>query len=175
MKWRGNKGFRVAHSEWKVLQYTFQLRKNNRSLKIRPCGEGPRAEKRVFRRYHVTNNPINRIDPMGLQEKCKQDQCNRTWDQCYTNCINTLAPINPWTVFTNVTLYGNALYYLGGGTTTISIAGKTIVLVESPLVLAPALVAASEVLYVAGGVYLSWVAGSSIGCMISCSINPCNY
>jgi YD repeat-containing protein len=43
------------------------------------------------------------------------------------------------------------------------------------LVLAPALVAASEVLYVAGGVYLSWVAGSSIGCMISCSINPCNY
>ena len=35
-------------------------------MKITPCGEGTRAEKRVFRRYHVLNDPVNLIDSTGL-------------------------------------------------------------------------------------------------------------
>lgn len=101
--------------------------------------------------------------------------CTQSWTQCYTNCISTLVPINSWTVFTNVTLYGNILFYLGGGVTSITIAGEVIVVMESPLVISSILLTASEIVYAAGGVYLAWVAGSSYGCMISCALNQCNY
>ncbi len=42
---------------------------------------------------YVDNNPVNFVDPFGLEKQCVQDkQCSQGWAECYTNCIETFAP-----------------------------------------------------------------------------------
>jgi RHS repeat-associated protein len=120
---------------------------------------------------YIRNEPLNGIDPWGLQGQCP----GQSWEQCYTNCINTLVPLDPLSVFANVTLLGNLLYSLGGGVGSVTIAGETVVLLESPLVLSPALIPVSNAVFGGGAAYLAWVAGASYGCAASCALNPASY
>jgi len=130
---------------------------------------------------YVQNNPINRIDPTGLSSNdmsCKKD-CNHSWADCYTNCLNTLVPFDALKSFIYSNMIANAGYFLGGGQITFTVGGKSVLVYASPFVLRGAAgtiaAATGDVgLYASAGI-TAWVAGVSYGCMISCSIDKCSY
>jgi hypothetical protein len=117
---------------------------------------------------------------LGLKSEgsCKND-CNQSWAECYTNCINKLVPFDAFKSFIYSNMIANAGYYLSGGITSITIAGEVIVVAESPIVLSGAAGATAAAIGQAGlwaGVGIAgWVAGSSYGCMTSCGLDKCNY
>ncbi len=104
----------------------------------------------------------------------KNTDCDQSWEECYTNCINILVPVGPWSVFSKVTLLTNILYSLGGISFTLTIYGSDHVLLPEIMKI-PLLSVVADSLVKSGLMYLSWVAGTSYGCMASCGINQCNY
>jgi RHS repeat-associated protein len=135
-----------------------------------------------FYRY-VENNPVNFVDPLGLQTQCSQSQCNQSWAQCYANCINTLAP-GFGTIFIGTNIVGSASF---------SAADKVLITIGSGKIPPPMglqylftslssralfqsiALSIGRVSFTVQAVYTAWTAGASYGCMISCAMNSCNY
>jgi RHS repeat-associated protein len=141
---------------------------------------------------YVDGNPVNWVDPYGLQAlggarsgdttgrgttECGQKQCNQQWADCYTNCINALAP-GFTEFFVGSQIAVNAPYNLvvrpgPGGRLIFRLLPHPIVLFYPRLWQAAATV--SRVATPIQGVGFAWVGGVSYGCMISCMLDPCNY
>ena len=121
---------------------------------------------------YVIQNPINLIDPEGLSSidsSCDDDdECNQAWISCYTACLDTLVPgTSEFYLALNAASYvatDSTVYYRNGIRTATwpRFAGKN-GLRESR---------ATSVVLLAG---MGWMSGASIGCMLSCSMNQCNY
>jgi RHS repeat-associated protein len=125
---------------------------------------------------YVGNNPLNFVDPLGM------DKCQQCWPDCYTNCLNTLAP-GFTAFFVGSQLIGNAPYTIETG---VRYPGQQIIFRETESfqfralrMMSPragrAVMAASRVTRTVQPIVFSWVAGVSYGCMFSCSLNRCNY
>jgi len=120
---------------------------------------------------------VNFIDPSGLQKECTQKKCGQTWGECYTKCINTLAP-GFTEFFVGSQIASNAPY------TVVVRPGDQgrLIAREAPhaiKLLYPrawqAAATASEIIRPIQAVAFSYVAGASYGCMISCLMNASNY
>ena len=119
---------------------------------------------------YVGGNPVNFVDPSGLQS-------NQSWAQCYTNCINTLAP-GFSQFFVGSQLAGNLPYDV---VVRLGPEGNLIVR-EVPHAISllyprawQAAATVSNIVRPVQAVTFSWVAGASYGCMLSCALDNCNY
>jgi RHS repeat-associated protein len=122
---------------------------------------------------YVGNSPINWNDPHGLRKRC----CFQTWAECYTNCIDILAP-GFTEFFVGSQIAVNLPYDL------VVIPGKDgrLIVREVPHAISliypkawTALTTISKIVRPVQAVYFSWVAGASYGCMFRCLIDPCSY
>ncbi len=127
---------------------------------------------------YVDNNPVNFIDPFGLEKQCTPEkQCSQGWAECYTNCINTFAPGFPQ-LFVGSQIASNLPYELviqpgsGGGLIVQEVPSAISVLYPKVW---QAAAGVSKVVRPIQAVGFSYVAGASYGCMISCVTNTCNY
>ena len=116
------------------------------------------------------------MDMLGLKANCDKE-CNQSWTECYTNCINTLAPHFsdffigaqvlsnlPWTLSaTPLSNYGVLIEEVPSGLFYLSRSAWT------------RFAAISRIIRPIQNVVFSYVAGASYGCMISCGLNKCNY
>jgi len=100
-----------------------------------------------------------------------------SWAQCYTNCISTLAP-GFTDFFVGSQIVSNAPYTLVIRPT----AQGNLLVREIPNAISILLPKAWKVIATISrtirpvqAVTFSWVAGASYGCMISCTLNTCNY
>jgi hypothetical protein len=135
---------------------------------------------------------VNWIDLLGLQveegmqskkagvenaNQCGQNRCNQGWADCYTNCINTLAPgLTEFFVGSQVAVnapYNPVIRPGPGGQLTFRLLPHPVASLYPRLWQAGATV--SEIAKPIQGAALSWAAGVSYGCMISCLLDPCSY
>ena len=122
---------------------------------------------------YVANNPIRFIDRWGLMKEC--GKCG--WADCYSNCINKLAP-GFSEIFLSTNVAGNVslsvadevLFTLGD----IQIPQPTGISYLFPAVRGPAMLLGRAVFGIQAG-YTAWTAGVSYGCMFSCTLDSCNY
>jgi RHS repeat-associated protein len=121
---------------------------------------------------YVLQDPINTVDLDG------RAQGSQTWDQCFTNCIHTLAP-GFRIFFIASQLAVNAPYEIvveanrQGTGVVIRTYASGLALISPKLWRVAA--ALSRVVAPIQAAIFSYTAGVSYGCIISCAIDTCSY